>query len=242
MQMHTWMRACMLAAVIVSTSLYASTSTDNITAKLAKTLPEMSIDAISQSPLPGLYQVNTGANIIYVSEDARYIISGEIIDLKNDRENITELARKSARVKVLQEVVKHDAISFAPENPAYRIVVFTDVDCGYCRKFHDNVAELNKMGIAVDYLAFPRGGPSSRGFDKMVSIWCSKNRKDSLTQAKQGKAIKEQVCIKHDVDNQFKLGLKMGIHGTPTMILEDGTMVPGYLAPDKLLELLKQTS
>lgn len=217
----------------------AQDKTTEISNQLKKTLPEISIDSIQTTPLPGIYQLNSGPNVIYVSEDGRFIISGDIIDVNNERQNITEIARKKVRASSLAAARK-DAISFAPANPKHRIVVFTDIDCGYCRKLHNDVAKLNEMGIAVDYLAFPRGGPSSPTFDKMVTVWCSPDKQAALSDAKAGKPLKEQICVNHHIDEQFKFGLMMGISGTPTIILEDGTMLPGYLPPDKIKALLQQ--
>lgn len=209
---------------------------------MSQAIPELSIDEIALSPVSGMYQINMGPNILYISEDARYVFTGDIIDIKNNRENITEIARKSLRVSSLKKMVQKNAISFAPKNPQYRIVVFTDIDCGYCRKFHNHIVELNKLGVAVDYLAFPRGGPNSSGFDKMVNVWCSDNKQVALTDAKSGKPIPNKICKQHHVGEQFEFGMMMGINGTPTMILEDGSLVPGYLPPERILELLQKTS
>jgi thiol:disulfide interchange protein DsbC len=233
--------ACLTLFFMGISHLSASETMDEIAIKLSKTLPEMTIDSITDTPLSGIYQINAGPNIIYVSEDARYVISGDIIDLKNDRENITETSRKTARVKSMQQVVGENAISFAPKNPKHRVTVFTDIDCGYCRKFHEQVTQLNQMGIAVDYLAFPRGGPGSDGFNKMVNVWCSADKNNAMTQAKAGKNLNESICTNHHVEEQFKFGLMLGINGTPTIILEDGTMIPGYVDAQKLSKILGNT-
>ena len=211
-----------------------------VEARLKEHFPDLKIDEVHVSPIDGLYQVSAEGAILYVSHDGRFAFSGDIIDLQKDRQNLTEEARKKARLKLLNKIDKEDMIIFAPPQPKYTVTVFTDIDCSYCRKLQDEMPEINKRGIAVQYLAFPRAGLNSETGDKMAKIWCAKDRQQALDQAKQGKATESTTCGNEAIKKSFQLGLMLGVTGTPTLLFEDGSLIPGYLSPDKLLEVIKQ--
>lgn len=227
------------ALMFLATQSWAEAK-DTIRETLSKQFPTIKIDEITESPITDIYQVSAGPNIIYVTKDARYVLSGDIIDLKDKQTNITENVRKTARLKGLNEVKPENAIVFAPKDPKYTVTVFTDVDCGYCRKFHSEIKKLNDLGIAIRYLAFPRSGPDSPTYDKMVKIWCAKDKNKALSDAIQDKQIEGKACDNNPVSSQLEYGMQIGVSGTPTLVFEDGTMIPGYLPPDKMLELAKQ--
>lgn len=211
-----------------------------IRATLKEQFPELMVDKIVASPISSLYQVTAGAAVVYITKDGRYIVSGDIIDLKNRQNNLTENARKSARLNALKNISEKDMVIFSPKNPQYTVTVFTDVDCGYCRKFQSEISEINAKGIAVRYLAFPRTGPNSPTFEKMVKVWCAKDKQKALAEAKADKPIDSSACTNNPVMQELQLGLMVGVNGTPSMIFEDGSLFPGYLPADKLLEVAKQ--
>ena len=131
-------------------------------------------------------------------------------------------------------------IVFAPEGkPSYTITVFTDIDCGYCRKLHGEMAGYNAEGIKVQYLFYPRAGEGSPSFAKAVSVWCADDRRTALTDAKAGKSIPDKTCP-NPVKEHLELGEKMGVSGTPAIVLENGEMVPGYIPPKRLAAMLKE--
>ena len=119
----------------------------------------------------------------------------------------------------------------------HTVTVFTDIDCGYCRKMHSQMAAYNKEGIKIRYLMFPREGVNSDSFNKAVAVWCADDRQDAMTKAKRGEEIARKTCD-NPVEAQFELGQKLGVRGTPSMILEDGEMIPGYVPPTQLAQLL----
>lgn len=204
---------------------------------LKQNFPDLTIDQVTASPLPGLYQVTAGAAVIYVSQDGRYLFSGDMLDLKNAQENITENARKGARLNALKSFGDANMVVFPAKNPKYTITAFTDITCGYCHKLHSEIDQLNEKGITVRYLAFPRSGPNTPTFDKMAQVWCAKDKQKAFTDAISDKTIENTAnCSKESIAKEFQLGMMMGVNGTPTLILEDGTMLPGYMPPDKLLE------
>lgn len=227
---------------LVSFQLYANQAQEesHIRDMLKQHFSELTLDEVQPSPVKGVYQVRAGANILYVTNDAHYAFSGDLIDLKNAQANLTEDARKIARIKGLKGLGEENMIVFSPKNPKYTVTVFTDVDCGYCRKMQAEMGKINDLGIAVRYLAFPRSGPETPTFNKMVSVWCAKDKNKAMNAAKTDGNVPKATCENNGVLKDFELGMQMGVAGTPTIIFEDGTMIPGYLPPDKLLEVAKQ--
>ncbi|MBE2294936.1 MAG: DsbC family protein [Phycisphaerales bacterium] len=194
-------------------------------------------DSINPTPIPGLYEVMIEGQVLYLSEDGRFALQGDILDLST-QDNLTEKRRGALRSAAINAVGEENMVVFAPEGPTkYTITVFTDIDCGYCRKMHSQIASYNKEGIKVRYLWFPREGIGSEAFNKSVSVWCADDRKAALTKAKQGASIEQKTCD-NPVKAQYELGQKLGVRGTPSMILEDGEMLPGYVPPTQLAELL----
>lgn len=225
---------------LMSFQLAANTIEDTVRSTLQQNFPQLTINQIVPSPIADLLEVSASGTILYVSKEGRYIISGDMIDLKNKQSNLTEKSRKKARQMSLQNIGEKNMIIFSPPIPQHTVTVFTDVDCGYCRKFHQDLQQLNQLGIAIRYLAFPRSGPKSGTGEKMSKIWCAQDKKQAMTLAMDNQPITGNICPDQSVTKQFELGLMMGISGTPTLIFEDGTLIPGYLSPEKLLKTIKQ--
>jgi len=210
----------------------------NIEKGLRGIFPEFEVTSITASKIEGLYEVMQGAEIFYVSGDGRYILEGDLFDLK-DKRNLTEVQRSSARIGMLHDLEADEFIEFTPEHAEHTVYVFTDTDCTYCRRFHSNIAKVNKLGIAVRYLAFPRQGEDTPTFMVMESVWCSKNRNQALTSAKLGKKPVQMKCS-NPVSRQYNLGLQMGVRGTPALFTENGKYIGGYLTPEELVQAIKE--
>ncbi len=233
-----------LGACLISLQTMAEVPQDtekNIREGFKKSLPSLAIDKIEESPISGIYQITSGPVIMYVTKDAQFAISGDILDLKDGETNITENARKNARLLAIKNLGAEHMIIYEAPKSRFEITVLTDIDCGYCRKFHAQVKDLNKRGITVKYLAFPRAGAKSTSYDKAVHVWCSDNPKEAMTKAKQGLPIATKTCDNHKIDEQFHLGVMAGVSGTPTMVLDDGTLLPGYYDSENLLKILNAT-
>lgn len=207
-------------------------------------LAEVQIDSVSPSSLPGFYQVIASGQLVYVSADGKYMLNGDLVDLAR-RENLTDAGWADFRKSELAKVPAAQRLVFAPKQPKYRITVFTDVNCGYCRALHEHIGELNKAGVAVDYLAWPREGVTTTSgrntptYDEMTAVWCAADRQAAFTAAASGHAPKPTQCA-NPVKQQFELGVRLGVSGTPTIIDEDGRVLGGYVAPDKLLQMLRK--
>jgi len=194
-------------------------------------------DSVAPAAVPGLFEVILGGQVFYLSEDGRFVLQGDLLDL-DSRTNLTDRRRSELRLKVIETVNEKDMVVFAPEGVAqHTVTVFTDVDCGYCRKMHSQMAAYNKEGIKIRYLMFPREGINSDSFNKAVAVWCADSRQDAMTKAKRGEEIERKTCD-NPVKAQFELGQKLGVQGTPSLILEGGEMIPGYMPPMQLAQLL----
>ena len=200
--------------------------------------PAIRVDSIEASPVRGFHQVVAGGQVVYVSDDGKYLFQGELMDVAA-RRNLSDDALTKVRGEVLKTLPLADRIVFSPTGtPKHKVVVLTDIECGYCRKFHSEIAEINRRGIEVEYLAFPRAGLGSADYRKMVSVWCADDRKKALTDAKNDRAVPNKTC-KTPVDMQYNAGLRMGLTGTPMILTEDGRMLGGYLPPDALEQRLR---
>lgn len=229
------------AMVLVSITGFASAADDVaiVTKQVQKMLPGMTPDRVVESPVPGLYEVGFGPEILYVTKDGRFALQGDLINLGN-KENLTEGRRSQGRMQVINALNEKDMIVFPAAGKAkHMITVFTDVDCGYCRKLQSQISDYNKAGITVRYLAMPRSGVDTPSYQKAVGVWCAKDRRAALTSAMHGDEVSPKKC-----DNPVKAHLaaaeRLGVSGTPTMVLEDGSIVPGYLPPDRLIQALDQ--
>lgn len=194
--------------------------------------PKVDVDRVGPAPLPGFQEVIVGGQVVYVSDDGKYLMQGTLYDIAA-RKNLGEASMASVRSKLLQTIPLSDRIVFAPTNPKYTVTVFTDVECGYCRKLHSQIADYNQRGIAVQYVAFPRMGLGSEDFRKMVAVWCAADPKKALTDAKNDRPVALRNC-KNPVTMQFNLGQRMGLTGTPMILTSDGTQLGGYLPPAEL--------
>lgn len=241
---------CTLAFSLVALSSFAAepatkpssqaAKSDDIRVQLASKLPGAKPEDVNPTPVQGLYEISLGGSTGYITADGKYLITGDLYEIAT-KTNITEDRRSALRVKELAAVKDADTIIFAPTGPVkHTITVFTDVDCGYCRKLHSEIAEYNKLGIRVRYAAYPRSGPGTESWATMESVWCSKDRRDAITHAKQGEAVPVAKCGATPVASQYQLGGRLGVNGTPAIMTVDGDYIGGYLPPAKLAEHLDE--
>lgn len=190
------------------------------------------VDRIAAAPMPGFREVVVGGQVLYVSDDGRYLLQGSLFDVVA-KKDLAQAGLAAVRRELLKTVPVSDRIVFAPPNPEYTVAVFTDVECGYCRKLHQDIAEYNKRGIAIQYLAFPRMGLGSEDFRKMVSVWCASDRRKALTDAKNDRPVPVKNCT-NPVTMQYDIGQRVGLTGTPMIITAEGVQMPGYMPPEAL--------
>jgi thiol:disulfide interchange protein DsbC len=227
--------ALALAGGIVAADDAAVTA--KISDALAKITGGKTPDSVSESPIPGLYEVLYGPSLFYVSGDGRYVLDGTLLDMV-EQKNLSEPKMAAARLRTVDKVGEDHMIIFAPKETKHTITVFTDIDCGYCRKLHSQIKEINGLGIRVRYLMYPRAGVGSPSFKKAVSVWCAADRNEALTEAKAGKEIPEKSCD-NPVKEHMAVVEELGVRGTPAIVTETGAMLPGYVPPDRLFAYLE---
>ena len=209
-------------------------------AALVKLLPAgTKVDDLVNSPIPGIYQFMQGAEVSYLTADGKYFLDGNVYDMAT-RANLTEGLRARARVALINAIPETQMLIFSPKNPLYTITVFTDVDCQYCRKLHSEMAELNKLGVRVRYLFYPRTGPNTESWRKAEVVWCSADRNDALTRAKAGAQLDmNKTCGPTPVAREYALGQSLGVRGTPAIVTDSGDFINGYMPPHDLVQELK---
>lgn len=222
----------------------AAATTDKVVAgrdprpDLAKKIPGTKPEDFRQSPVPGLWELARGSDVVYVTADGKYALAGDLYEVDTDT-NVSERRRRDVRLGLLASVPESQMVVFSPKDPKYTVTVFTDIDCAYCRKLHSEIAKYNELGIRVRYLFYPRSGPNTESWDKAVAVWCSQNRNDTLTRAKRGEQIKLAKCGATPVDHDYELGQEIGLRGTPAILLANGDMLPGYVPPATLAKRLQ---
>jgi thiol:disulfide interchange protein DsbC len=208
-------------------------------ATIAKKIDGLKADDVRISPINGVYEIANGSQIGYASADGKYVILGDLIDM-DSKSNLSETRRRGIRARLIETVPETEMMVFSPKDPKYTITVFTDIDCGYCRRLHSQIGEYNRLGIRVRYLFYPRTGPNTDSWHKAEAVWCSSNRNDALTRAKNGEAIKAPNCAADSIiARDYELGHKLDVDGTPAIFLASGEMLPGYSPPGQLLKYLK---
>jgi thiol:disulfide interchange protein DsbC len=233
-------RYCLPLALAAASLAQAAENPEDAAARavLKEVVPQAKVDTIEPAPVPGFRQAIIGSQMVYISDDGQYLLQGTLYDAAN-RKDLTGARLAVDHKKKVDAVPASKRIVFPAEGKAkYKITVFTDLDCGYCRKLHSQIAQYNKEGIEVDYLFFPRTGINSPSYDKAVSVWCAKDRNGAFTAAKAGKTPTPMKCD-NPVADEYKLGQQVGVDGTPAIFAQDGTKIGGYLPPTEMLAKLE---
>jgi thiol:disulfide interchange protein DsbC len=209
-------------------------------AALLKRLPAgTKLEDLKPSPIPGIYEFTQGAEVSYLTADGKYFLDGSLYDM-DSRENLSEAVRMRARLAMVAAVPESEMVIFGPKNPTYTITVFTDVDCAYCRKLHSEIAELNRLGVRVRYMFYPRSGPNTDSWKKAEVVWCSPDRNAAFTRAKTGAQLDlTKTCDATPVAREYALGQTLGVRGTPAILTENGDYIEGYMPPRDLVQQIK---
>ncbi len=233
-------RMLVVMALLSSFSISALADDSAVRETLSRIIPGQAPDLIEETPYKGLYEVVYGSDIFYLSENGRYLFQGDMVDLTTQN-NLTEARRTKGRLKLMDTVALDTRISFKPQGgaPVHVVDVFTDVDCFYCQKLHNEMADYLNEGIEIRYLAFPRAGVGSHSYEKIVSVWCAKDQKAVMTLAKNKQQPEKRECD-NPVKEHMELGRQIGVSGTPALVFSDGTLMPGYLPASQLRKILDE--
>lgn len=227
-----------LALGLISSVGVATDADQAIRNSLKAIDPALPIEAIAESPMPGVYQVElAGGRQLYTSADGQFLLQGYLFQVKNGKPvNLTEAAETRGVVKLMNAIPASEMVVFAPKQPKTHITVFTDTDCGYCQKLHSEVPELNRLGVEVRYLAFPRQGLDSAAAKELSNVWCAKDQQDAMNRAKTRQSVADAQCDS-PVAKQYALGQMIGVSGTPAIVLANGSIIPGYQPAAQLAKI-----
>lgn len=229
----------LLASFFVLTAAPAVADNDlsAVQKKISSLFPEIQAQHVFRSEIDGWYTIRKGAIVAYVSADGRYLLQGDLIDL-DEQVNLSEQSRNDARREMMASYPEEDMIIFSPDEKKHSISVFTDIDCTFCRRLHNQIDDYLARGIEVRYLLYPRNGPTSPSWAKAEQVWCADDRNEALTLAKRDQEFETHSCNPAVVGTHFAMGRDVGLTGTPALVLEDGTLVSGYLPPEQLEQAL----
>lgn len=237
------MKNIFVIALLFSTQLVsAEDDATKFQAALSKvTASNVKIISVSDTPIKGVKEVmvdgGRGSEILYLSDDGKYIINGTLFDIEN-RVDLTDQKKSVIRKELLAGMGDSERINFYPENMEHHVTVFTDIDCGYCRKLHAEMQQYNELGIGISYLFFPRAGLQSGSFDKAVNVWCAADQQQAMTMAKAGEPVTAKSCD-NPIAEHYSAGVSSGVSGTPALVLDNGMLMPGYLPPAQLKQRLE---
>lgn len=213
-----------------------------ITEQFLSSRPELKIQSIMPSPVPSMYKVQfVGGPTVYATADGSYFVLGDLFEVvKGGFVNLAEKEREGERAALMNQVKLENMIVFAPKDQPSKAVinVFTDVDCYYCQLLHQNIEDINRVGIEVRYLGFPRAGIGSEAYKKIASAWCSEDPQDAITKLKNRQSIPMAVCDTNPIASQYDLGQQVGVNGTPALLTAEGRMMPGYMPTTRLAAAL----
>jgi thiol:disulfide interchange protein DsbC len=233
--------AALLLPCLAAHAADADAELEAVRDKVAAMFDMIDRDHINASPIDGWYTLQKGSIVAYISADGRYLLQGDLIDL-DLQVNLSEQSRSNARRDLVATLRDEDSILFSPADAKHSVTVFTDVDCTYCRKLHAEIDQYLDLGISVRYVLYPRNGRSSRAWSTSEDVWCSSNRNDALTAAKLDRKFETSQCDASMIGRHYKLGQDIGLSGTPAIVLDDGTLIGGYLPAAALGARLDGTS
>ncbi|WP_223787079.1 thioredoxin fold domain-containing protein [Marinicella meishanensis] len=230
-----------LILILLAGVAFADNDLETYQAALNKvTKGNVKVVAVDDTPIAGIKEVmidgGRGSEILYLSADGKYIVNGSLFDIEN-RVDLTDQKKSLLRKDLMGKMGDSQRINFYPEKMDYHVTVFTDIDCGYCRKLHAEMEQYNAMGIGISYLFFPRAGLQSGSFDKAVNVWCAADQQQAMTMAKAGEPVDPKQCD-NPIADHYNAGLSAGVSGTPALVLDNGMMMPGYLPPAQLKQRL----
>lgn len=224
------------AVMLAMLSADARAGEDEVRAAIKSLVPAAKVEQIAKAPMPGWYTAVVDGSDVYVSADGKYLMSGALWEV-GGQQNLTEAARAERRREVLAALPADHKIRFAAGEEKHAVTVFTAIDCGYCRKLHEEMKAYNEAGISIEYVLFPRGGLQSPSYDQSVAVWCAADRQQALTLAKRGEQLEAKVCANPIADN-LALAQQLGLTSTPTIVAADGSVMLGFVPPEELRKRL----
>lgn len=226
-----------LSLLLLAMPVFADDDVATLKAALAKHMPSTPVSKVTESMVPGLYEVTVGTQVVYMDKNARYMVNGDMIDLAT-RENLTDAAKSGIRLTALSQLSEDDMLVYTPEKVDHTVTVISDVDCYYCRRLHSEMDQYMENNVKVRYIFMPLKGQAD--YEKTVSVWCAKDQNKALDSAKKGEDIEPLTCD-NPIAQHLAVARELGIRGTPGIILESGELLPGYVEISELVKKLNKS-
>lgn len=228
-----------LVASLFTFSAVADEGVERVQKALKEKMPQVKVTSVKETPVDGLYEVVAGTEVVYLTEDGRYLLQGNLMDLEK-QVNMTEQRRASLRLDLLDEVEEGQMVVYEPKGEVrHTVTVFTDTSCPYCRKLHKEVPELVENGVEVRYILYPRSRQGSPAYKTAVGAWCAEDTKAAVEQAMGGQSIDVEACNQNPISQNQMLAGKMGLRGTPFIVTDTGMAIPGYRPAGELIKALE---
>ena len=233
-----------LAAIVtlglVLGNAWAQGQEATIRKNLSERIPQIpKIEEISRTPMAGLFEVRLSTNEIYYSDaEGNFLIQGSLIDTKS-RRNITEEREAKLSAIDFNTLPLKDAITLVRGNGKRKLAVFEDPNCGYCKRFERDLAKIDN--VTVYLFLMPVLGPNS--VEKSRNVWCAKDPGAAWTNLMQKDTQPATAqCNTAAIERNIEFGRKHKITGTPTLIAQDGSRVPGAINTAQIEKLLADAS
>jgi len=195
------------------------------------------IDSIAFNNAIGMYEVITQGKVFYISKDYKYVFIGNIIDVIN-KKNITIERIKEIRKIQWSDLPLSDAIAIKRGDGSHKVSIFTDPDCPFCRKLHEELYKLDNVTIYVFLYPLVQLHPEAK--KKSIAIWCSDDRENSLKVVMDGKKINNRKDCTNPIDRNITFGKAHNIDGTPAIIFQSGEVIQGYISADQIYKKIAE--
>jgi thiol:disulfide interchange protein DsbC len=235
--------ALLLAAVFCSTSFAADDVPADVAAKIRATLheriPDLKVEGVHKSPVPGLYELDTGDELLYANDTGTLIFAGRLIDTKS-REDLTAARWNDLHAIDFNSMPFDLAIKTVRGDGSRKVAVFADPLCPYCRQLEEEMQGINNVTIYT--FLFPLESLHPGASVKAVAIWCAKDRSDAWSKwMLQKKDPGDTKCTGAPIDKLQALGQKIRIDSTPTLFTVDGKRTRGAIKHNEIEQLLANT-
>ncbi|WP_118184954.1 DsbC family protein [Paraburkholderia phosphatilytica] len=242
--MKRFSRLAALVVVIAATALGCSAKADQTTDKLKATLQsrigdDATIKSISKSPIPGLYEVNLGTEIVYSDANGDYLFIGDIVDAKS-RKNLTQARMTEINRIDFASLPFANAVKVVKGDGSRKIAVFSDPNCPYCHQLENTLKTMDN--VTVYTFLYPVLSPDSTV--KSKAIWCSPDRAKAWESwmLDRHAPTAAGTCNTAAIDSNLALGQAMKVDGTPTVFLADGRRLPGAVSGDQLNKAMNEAT
>jgi thiol:disulfide interchange protein DsbC len=224
---------------LAATLLFAASAQANeavIRKALKEQFPNASVASVQKTPYSGLFEVYIDGQLVYVDAKAQYIFAGDVIDLKTKTNLSQERLNRLQAIKWDSLPLK-DALKTVKGKGERKLVVFSDVDCPYCRRFEAELAKVDN--ITVYTFLYPIEGLHPKAVQTSKQIWCAPDRNKAWDEyISRGTIPSNDGKCANPVDATVALGNRLKISGTPTLVFANGVRVPGMVPAAQLERLL----